>query len=114
MNYPARVFRDLLSTWHFNALSDRIESLAAELVSEVVLAKTSVCLGLMEKEALPKLFGLTYLLDGYGLILRQRYREKGDGIFVFADLKQESMSEFQGNTVIEHIEPASFEFARAA
>lgn len=114
MNYPARVFRDLLSTWHFDAVSERIESLAAELASQVVSAQSSVCLGLMEKEALPKLFGLTYLLDGYGLILRQRYREKGDGIYVFADLKQESISEFAGNTVTEHLEPAQFDFARAA
>ncbi|MCA9836356.1 MAG: hypothetical protein KC422_05555 [Trueperaceae bacterium] len=114
MNYPARVFRDLLSTWHFDVTSDRIESLAAELTSQVAASQSSLCLGLLEKEALPKLFGLTFLLDGYGLILRQRYREQGDGIFVFADIKQESQSEFNGNSVFERLLEPAYEFPQAA
>ena len=114
MNYPARVFRDLFCTWHHDVTSDRVESLAAELLSEVVKAKTSLCLALLEKEALPKLFGLTYLLDSYGLILRQRYRKQGDAIFVFVDQKQEAKSVFAGNTVIEKLAEPEFEFAQAA
>lgn len=114
MNYPARVFRDLLSTWHHDVMSERIESLAAELSNEVSSARSSLCLGLMDKEALPKLFGLTYLLDSYGLILRQRYRKQGDGIFVFVDQKQDSMSEFEGNTVVEKFVEPEFVFAQAA
>lgn len=114
MNYPAQVFRDLFSTWHHDVMSERIECLAAELSSEVVNAKTSLCLGLIAKESLPKLFGLTYLLDSYGLILRQRYRQQGDGIFVFVELKQECSSEFEGNKVIERLSEPAYAYAQAA
>ncbi len=114
MNYPARVFRDLLSSWHYNSSSPRIDILAAELTTEVVNARTSLCLGLMEKEALPKLFGLSYVLNDYGLILRQRYRKQNDGIFIFVDQKQNIHQEFKGNIVKEkRLEPI-YQLARAA
>ena len=75
MNYPARLFRDLLSTWHNDCASHRVDSLAAELAARAGRADAAVCLGLIQKEAIASLFGLTYLLDSYGLVLRQRYRQ---------------------------------------
>ncbi len=97
MNHPARVFRDLVSTWHHDATSDRIDILAAELASSAALSGGALCLGLLHKDAVPKLFGPIFFLDGYGLLLRQRYRQQGDGVFVFLERKAAATSEFVGS-----------------
>lgn len=115
MNYPARLFRDLLSAWHVDASGERVEHLAADLAAAAASAPSSLCLGLMEPDAVRSVFGLVYLLDGYGLILRQRYREQKDGIFIFLDRKAEAKSEFAHVNVLEHRpEPAVFAFPKAA
>jgi hypothetical protein len=116
MNRTAQVFRDLLSHWQQDAASPQIDTFAAELVAQVA-KNGSVCVGLMQVSSIPKLFGLIYFLDGYGLLLRQRYRDQRDGIFVYIDRKQEVMSEFAGSVVSERQavqEPVWPEFARAA
>lgn len=116
MNKTAQVFRDLLSNWQQDAASPQIDTFAAELVAHVA-KNGSTCVGLMHVSSIPKLFGLIYFLDGYGLLLRQRYRDQRDGIFVYIDRKQETMSEFAGSVVNERQtvqEPAWPEFARAA
>jgi hypothetical protein len=112
MNYPAQLFRNLLSTWHHDASNHHVEGLAAELAATVARAKAALCLGLMHKEAIPSLFGLTFLLDGYGLVLRQRYRQQGDGVFVFVEAKKAYLSEYAGTFVTEY--QPEFELARAA
>ncbi len=99
MNYPARVFRDLSSTWQQDAASERIDILAAELTA-CVAAGGTLCLGLIRAEAVPKFFGLVYLLDGYGILLRKRHRSEG-GVLVFAEVKQAVESEFVGAAVYE-------------
>lgn len=96
MNHPAHVFRDLLGSWHRDSADERVDVLAAELAACVAAAPGALCLGLLRKDAVPKLFGLIFLLDGYGLLLRQRYRQQGDGVFVFAERKAEVTSEFTG------------------
>ena len=101
MNYPASVFRSLLSSWHRDAASERVDSLSAELAACVADARGSLCLGLVEKETLPRLYGLVYLLDSFGVVLRQRYREQGDAVYVFLDRKAEAVSEFAGTVVNE-------------
>ena len=101
MNYPARVFRDLTSGFQADAAGERVDVLAAELAACMAEARGSLCLGLVHKETVPKMFGLVFLLDGYGLLLRQRYREQGDGVFVFLDRKKPVQSEFVGNVVRE-------------
>ena len=99
MNYPARIFRDLSSVWQRDAASERVERLAAELVA-CVAAQGTLCLGLIRAEAVSKHYGLVYLLDSYGILLRKRYRKEG-GVLVFAEVKQAPASEFAGAVVFE-------------
>ena len=99
MNYPARIFRDLSSTWQQDAASERIDILAAELTACVAAGET-LCLGLIQADAAPKFFGLVYLLDTYGVLLRKRHRKEG-GVLVFAEVKQDVESEFVGAVVFE-------------
>lgn len=114
MNHPARLLSQMLSTWHQDTTAPHLEALAAELTTEAVNTKGSLCVGLFKKDFQPRLFGLAYFLDSYGLIMRQRFRKQGDGFFVFIDLKPESKeSEFKGNTVTEQkLEPLA-EFVQA-
>ena len=99
MNYPARIFRDLSSAWQRDAADERVDILAAELTS-CVAAQGTLCLGLIRAEAVPKFFGLVYLLDSCGILLRKRHRKEG-GVLVFAEVKQEVASEFAGAVVFE-------------
>ncbi|CAN5878692.1 hypothetical protein BH24DEI2_BH24DEI2_16920 [soil metagenome] len=95
------MFRDLTSSFQQDAAGERVDVLAAELASCVADAPGSLCLGLVHKETVPKLYGLVFLLNGYGLVLRQRYREQGDGVLVFLDRKGDAVSEFAGSVVVE-------------
>ena len=99
MNYPARIFRDLSSTWQQDAAAERVDILAAELTARVAAGGT-LCLGLIHAESVPKFFGLVYLLDTYGILLRKRHRKEG-GVLVFAEVKQAVESEFAGAAVFE-------------
>ncbi|MGL4610454.1 MAG: hypothetical protein ACRCYY_12380 [Trueperaceae bacterium] len=115
-NEAAHTFRSLLFTWQHDAASGRIDTLAAELTAQVA-KDGSVCVGLMQVSSIPKLFGLIYFLDGYGLLLRQCYREQRDGVFVYVDRKGDVASEFVGSVVNERIPevaPVWPELARAA
>lgn len=104
MNHPARVFRDLTSAWHQDAASERVDCLAAELAAAAANTKASLLLGLIEAEAVAKFYGLVFLLDSYGLILRKRYRQAGDGVYVYLDKRTLSQaSEFAGAVVHEHV-----------
>ena len=108
MNHPACVFRDLSSAWQRDAANERVDILAAELTA-CVAAQGTLCLGLIHAEAVPRFFGLVYLLDSYGILLRKRHREEG-GVLVFAEVKQDVASEFAGAVVFER----TLESARAA
>jgi hypothetical protein len=116
-NQTAQVFRNLFAIWQQDAASSKVDALAAELTAHIA-KDGSVCVGLMQTSSVPKLFGLIYFLDGYGLLLRQRYRDQRDGIFVYVDRKSDVVSEFAGSVVRERVparEQASWpEFARAA
>jgi predicted metal-binding protein len=112
MNNAATIFRDLLNTWQHDASSEHIESLAAELSSCVASTDTSLCVALMNTQSIPSLFGLIYFLDGYGLLLRQRYRQKRDGVFIYVDRKVEVAHEFTGSYVQERaLEPVYLQAA---
>ena len=89
-----QIFRALLSAWHDDAASERVDMLVCELVSAAASGPPR-CVSLVKKETLPRLFGLVFVLDSYGIILRQRYREQGDGVYVFVERKQ-NISEFEG------------------
>ena len=107
MNYPARIFRDLSSVWQRDASSERVDSLAAELTA-CAAAQGTLCLGLIQAEAVPQFFGLVYFLDTYGILLRKRHRKEG-GVLVFAEVKQAAASEFEGAVVVERTrEPQAF------
>lgn len=117
-NQAAKTFRNLLFIWQQDAASSQIDALAAELTAQVAKDGSS-CVGLMQVSSIPKLFGLIYFLDGYGLLLRQRYRDQRDGVFVYIDRKQDAVSEFAGSIVNERTQtpeatPTWPEFARAA
>ena len=105
MNYPAYVFRDLSSAWQRDAADERVDILAAELTVCVAVQGT-LCVGLIHTEAVSRFFGLVYLMDGYGILLRKRHRKEG-GVLVFAEIKQDVASEFAGAAVFERaLEPA--------
>lgn len=106
MNYPARIFRDLASTWNRDAADERVDILASELASYAARTNTSLCLGLIAQDAVPKFYGLVYLLDTYGLMLRKRYRQNGDAVFVFVETKQAAHPhEYAGAVVNELASP---------
>lgn len=122
MNHPVSLFRALSSAWQHDAVSPQVDTLAANLVAQVGASRHPLCVGLIRKEAVSKFYGLVYLLDGYGVTLRQRYRKGGDGVFVYAERRGEAPSEFAGAVVLEHrlealeapvLEPA-FVYAEAA
>jgi hypothetical protein len=101
MNEVAGNFRNLFSSWHEDAAGERVAALAAELAANVAAASAPVCVGLYRKDIVPRLFGLVFLLDGYGLTLRQRYRQQGDGVFVFLEHRAEAAHELAGARVRE-------------
>lgn len=102
MNHPVSTFRALSSAFQYDAASDAVEELAADFAAQVAREPYSLCVGLVRRDAVRKLYGLVYLLDGYGLTLRQRQREGGEGVFVYAERKLEPVSEFIDAVVSEH------------
>lgn len=105
MNHPALLFRDLTSAWQQDAASERVEVLAAELAASVAAFAGSTCLGLIRPEAVPKFFGLVYFLDGYGLVLRKRYRTHADAVFVYLDKKTPAIPQEHCGVVTEVAAP---------
>lgn len=63
--------------------SPEVDILLCELTARVAAAGHPLCLALHKKEDVPKLYALVYLFDGYGMQLTQRFRQHGDGVFVF-------------------------------
>ncbi len=116
MNYPACVFRDLSSAWHLDAASENVDILAAELAAQIAHTTKPLLLGLIKPEAVAKFYGLVFLLDSYGLLLRKRHREGSDGVYVYLERRPESaVSEFVGAVVLEKsLTPVLPELANAA
>ena len=91
------------------------ETYAAELAAQVGADPYPLLVGLIDKDAVRKFYGLVYLLDGYGLTLRQRHRAGGDGVFVYAERKLDAPSEFDGAVVTETVtETVPYAFPQAA
>lgn len=116
MNHPVSTFRALSSAFQYDAVSDEVERLAADFAAQVGSSRHALCVGLVRKEAVRKFYGLVYLLDGYGLTLRQRQREGGEGVFVYAERKLEAISEFEDAIVSERRITTDFvpDYAQAA
>lgn len=116
MNHPVSTFRALSSAFQYNAASDEVERLAADFAAQVGSSSHALCVSLVHKEAVRKFYGLVYLLDGYGLTLRQRQREGGEGVFVYAERKADAVSEFEDAVVSERRITTDFvpDYARAA
>ncbi len=101
MNYPVSPFRALSSAFHHDAASPEVDVLAADLAAQVGSSRHPLCIGLVRKDAVRKLYGLVYLLDGYGVTLRQRHREGGEGVFVYAERHEYAPSEFEDAVISE-------------
>ncbi len=118
MDHPVSTFRALSSAFQYDAASSTVDTLAAELAAQVARDEHPLLLGLVRRDAVRKFYGLVYLLDGYGLTLRQKYRELGDGVFVYAERKDAVPSEFEGATVAEraseHVTEVPYVFPQAA
>lgn|GEM_PF-6876930 len=98
-NQPARLFQALYSTWHYQAASEQVDQLAAELAARVARASAPLCLAVVYRREIASFFGLVYLLDTFGLTLRKRYRHDGDSAFIFIERRAEAPSEFSGAVV---------------
>lgn len=105
MNYPVSTFRALSSAFHHDAASAEVDVLAADLAARVGSSRYPLCVGLVRKDAVRKFYGLVYLLDGYGVTLRQRHREGGEGVFVYAERQERAQFEFEGAVVSERRTP---------
>lgn len=113
MNHPARTFQDFMSAWHQGAGDEGIDVLAAEFAAQVAASGGLACVGLVRSEAVRRLFGPACFLDGYGLILRQRYSQDRRVAFVFAEVQApRTASEYAGAVVTER--PRYGELERAA
>jgi hypothetical protein len=88
VNEPAQLFRQLFNTWHVDAAGPYVDTLVAELTVHVAGAHGPLCLGLVRKKAVPQFYGLVYLLDAYGMVLRKRYRQDGESVMIFIEAKK--------------------------
>lgn len=105
MNQPASIFRTLDQAFQRDAASHEVDALAADLAAHVGASSGPLLLALVRKEAVPRTFGLVFVLDGYGLVLRHRYRRDGLSAFLFVERKPEAASAFEGTVVREHRVP---------
>lgn len=109
MNHPVSTFRALSSAFQHDAASADVDLWAADLAARVGANPYPLCVGLIHRDAVRKFYGLVYLLDGYGLTLRQRHRAGGEGVFVYAERKVNAPSEFEDAVVTETVtEPYAF------
>ena len=92
---PAALFRALRTAWDSDSADMRCDQLAADLAAQVA-ADGPARVALLKKDAVPSLFGLVFFLDAYGLNLRQRYRQQGDGVFIWLEPKEARPSQFVG------------------
>lgn len=101
MNRAARTFERLEQLWEIDAASSEVDILAAELAAQTAHGRRLV--DIRPKDTISKLFGLVFLLDTYGLILTQKYRDQRDGVYVWLELKKPDVSEFEGAVVVERL-----------
>lgn len=92
---PAHLFWKLMYAWSRDCADMSADIYAADLAA-LVGREGRTCVALLKKDAVPSLFGLTFFLDGYGLALRQRYRQQGDGVFIWLEPQEERASQFVG------------------
>lgn len=76
----------------------RCDGYAADLAARVG-REGPARVALLRKDAVPQLFGLTFFLDAYGVSLRQRYRQQGDGVFIWLEAAAERGSQFEGRVL---------------
>ncbi|UCH27727.1 MAG: hypothetical protein JSV66_08835 [Trueperaceae bacterium] len=88
VNEPSYLFRQLFNTWHVDAAGPYVDELVAELADYVARAYGPLCLGLVRKAAVPRYYGLVYLLDAFGMVLRKRYRKDGESVLIFVEAKK--------------------------
>ncbi len=100
-NTPALLFAQLVSAWHADASSERVDQLAADLAARVASSGGLACVGLVRSDTVRRFFGLACFLDRYDLAIRQRYVKDRRCAFVFAEVQtQQPPSEYEGAKVL--------------
>ncbi len=100
-NTPAVLFHHLVTTWHHDVTSDRVDQLAADLAAHTAAGGGLALVGLVRSDAVRRLFNLACYLNTYGLTLRQRYIRDRSYAFVYAEIEQPQPSPYVGAVVIE-------------
>jgi hypothetical protein len=85
----AALFRQLASLWHYDAGSERVEQLTAELAMRLTATGGLACVSLMRLEAVRRLYGLACFLAIHGITLRRRTRKDRTASFIYAELAPE-------------------------
>lgn len=92
---PAALFRALRAAWDSDSADMRCDAYAADLAAQVA-ADGPARVALLKSSVMPQLFGLVFFLDAYGLRLVPRYRQQGDGVFIWLEPQGERVSQFVG------------------
>jgi hypothetical protein len=85
----AALFQQLASLWHYDASSERVEQLTAELAMRLAATGGLACVSLMRLEAVRRLHGLACFLALHGVTLRRRTRKDRKASFIYAELAPE-------------------------
>lgn len=93
------LWHSLTQAFAEDATAARVEELAAHFAARVGGALYNPCLGLFSAEVVARYYGVVYLLGEYGIALRRRDRADGEGVFLYAEVKELEPSEFAGARV---------------
>lgn len=80
----AWIFHQLAHAWWWDTASHDVDVLAAELAALVARVPGRTCVAIVSSQTVERYHGLGLFLEGYGITLLRRHREKGDGVYLYA------------------------------
>lgn len=98
---PPQLFRALLSVWRINPTNPSVDLYARELIAHLADQK-HLCLGIIRRDALPKLFGLVYYIERYGVTLSSTYRQD-DTITLYLTRPRILRQDYAKSVVVEQV-----------